>query len=191
MTQQMEEDTRQRLLDASITARTRKAIETAHKRYVLRQGLRVRQRFSPEQKRWMRLLIVDRLIENPGLHDKLRAVVEQLRMNYGFEWVSCPFTVLGQQEARKMMLMAAESEFGDTPMAGPLALVRYHHRQYKIQDITNYDEAYLRAVRLDEEQYFEDKGKALRQELGIKTPVAPSKPEPSRIAVPEPQPSES
>ena len=169
---EMEEQARQTLLKSGATARTRKAIEVAHKRYVLHQGLRARNRFSAEQQRWMRLLLVDRLIENPHLHDRLREAVDQLRLNYGFEWVTCPLTAPAQAEARKIILMAAESEFGDTPMAGPLAYVRYHARTYKIEDITNYDEAYLMAVRLDADRFFVDKGAGMREELGITLPVA-------------------
>ncbi|MGD8237338.1 MAG: hypothetical protein PVH68_02185 [Armatimonadota bacterium] len=191
MMQEMEENARKVLLKANVTARTRKAIEVAHKRYVLWQGLRVRNRFSREQQRWMRLLLVDRLIENPHLHDKLRQTVQQLRQNYGFEWVSCPFTALAQAEARKIILMAAESEFGDTPMAGPLAFVRFHNQTHKIEDITNYDEAYLRAVRLDADRAFVDKGAALREELGIKAPAAGAAGGPARVAAAEPRPSET
>jgi hypothetical protein len=191
MFEQMEEHARRELLESGATARTRKAIEAAHKRYVLRQRLRVRNRFTSEQQRWMRLLLVDRLIENPHLHDRLRPIVEQLRRNYGFEWLSCPFTVRAQAEARKIILMAAESEFGDTPMAGPLAYVRFHHRMYKIEDITNYDEVYLRAVRLEAEHFFVDRGAEMRLELGIRTPTVESKAAPPKLAVPEPRPSGS
>ncbi len=189
--QQMEERARQKLLASGATARTRKAIEAAHKRYVLHQGLRVRHRFTREQQRWMRLLLADRLIENPHLHERLRAIVKQLRLNYGFEWLTCPFTAPAQVEARKIILVAAESEFGDTPMAGPLAYVRYHRRMYRIEDITNYDEAYLRAVRLENEHFFADNGAELREEIGIRTPTAESHAAPAHLPAPQPHPSES
>jgi hypothetical protein len=191
MMQYMEEQARRKLLKSAVTARTRKAIEVAHRRYVLHQGLRMRNRFSPEQQRWMRLLIVDRLLENPHLHDRLRQVVEQLRLNYGFEWLSCPFTTPAQAEARKIILIAAESEFGDTPMAGPLAYVRYHNETCKIEDITNYDEVYLCAVRMDADRFFVDRGAQMREELGIRVPVAESVAQPQEAAAPEPRPSDS
>jgi len=191
MMQEMEEQARQKLLKAEITARTRKAIEVAHKRYVLHQGLRIRNRFSPEQQRWMRLLLVDRLIENPHLHDRLRQTVEQLRLNYGFEWLSCPFTTLAQAEARKIILMAADSEFGDTPMAGRVAFVRFHNKTHDVEDITNYDEVHLRAVRLDDDRFFVDMGAELREELGIKGLSRESETGRRQEPVAEPRPSES
>ena len=187
---EMEAQAHQWLNDSNATARTRKAIEVAHRRYVRHQGLRLRSRFSPEQQRWMRLLLVDRLLENAHLYDRLRDMVEQLRLNYGFEWLSCPFTAPAQAEARKIILISAESEFGDTPMAGPLAYVRFHHRACNIQDITNYDEVYLSAVRLDAERFFVDRGAEMREELAIKMPVAEHRPEASRVAVRRHQPSE-
>jgi len=172
VTRQIEEQVRQKLLEPGVTPRTRRAVDAAHKRYVLRQILRVRGRFSAEQQRWMRLLLADRLIENPNLHRNLKAVVQQLRLNYGFEWVTCPFTIAAQREARNIILTAAESEFGDTPAAGPLAYVRCHHRKYKIRDITNYDEAYLQAVQLENDGFFAGRGRELREEIGVRTPVA-------------------
>lgn len=183
---EIEQEARRKLLEPGVTSQTRRAVDVAHKRYVLRQGLRVRDRFGPEQQRWMWLLIADRLIENPGLYRDLRGVVDQLRRNYGFEWVTCPFTLAAQREARNIILTAAESEFGDTPAAGPLAYVRSHHRKYKIRDITNYDEVYLRAVRLEYDRLFVDRGREAREKLRIRAPVAESVAPASSLPVPEP-----
>ncbi len=163
----MEADARAQLRQVAATARTRKAIEAAHARYVRGRDVLLRRKFTPEQERFMRLMIADYLIRQPELHDRLRLLVRMLGENYGWEWCHCEFTRRARQEARAMILASAESSFGDTPMAGPLALVRYHHETYKIRDVSDYGEMYARAAALMSDRYFLDGGRPYRAELGI------------------------
>jgi len=165
----MEAAVRERLLEIGATARTRKAIESAHRRYVRGRNVLMQVKFAPEQQRFMRLMIAHRLIEYPHLHERLRDVVRQLAANYPLEWCECPFAKPARDEARLMILQSAESAFGATPMAGPLAFVRYHHEMLNINDVSDYGELYTRAARLVADNYFLDNGVEARAALGIKS----------------------
>ncbi|MFQ6133981.1 MAG: hypothetical protein ACE5R4_18200 [Armatimonadota bacterium] len=166
-TDKMEAAVRERLREVGATARTRKAIEVAHRRYVRGRDFLLRPKFTPEQQRFMRLMIADRLMSYPQLHERLREVVNQLGDNYPREWCECPFTKPARDEARLMILQSAESSFGATPMAGPLAFVRYHHQMFRIDDVSDYGLLYARAARLVSDNYFLDRGAAARLALGI------------------------
>ena len=163
----VEEAARRLVIDSGATARTRKAIETAYRRYVVGRNLVLRKRFAPEQERFMRVMIAHRLVEYPHLYNQLRAIVEQLRGNYGFEWASCPLTYPLQDEAKEMILAAAESEFGDTHLDTPLAYGRYHHEMCTVEDITSYGELMSVALKLEAEHVFLDLGAEGRAALGI------------------------
>jgi hypothetical protein len=166
-TKRMEADARAKLRAVAATARTRKAIEAAHARYVRgRDGL-LRRKFTSEQERFLRLMIADYLIRQPELHEKLGLLVRMLADNYGWEWCRCEFTRRARDEGRELILTSAESAFGDTPMAGPLALVRYHHEMLRIRDVSDYGEMYARAAALMSDRFFQDAGRPYREQLGI------------------------
>ncbi|MFQ6099112.1 MAG: hypothetical protein ACE5O2_15380, partial [Armatimonadota bacterium] len=163
----VEEAARRLLIESKATARTRKAIETACRKYVFGRNIALRRRFHPEQQRFMRIIIAHRLVEYPHLHDELKRVVAGIRSNYGFEWASCPLTFPLQDEAKEIILNAAESEFGDTHLDTALAYVRYHHQMCKVQDITSYGELCTIATKLEAERVFLDRGAEYRAALGI------------------------
>ncbi len=108
------------------THRTRQVAEKAFKKIILGRKYLVMPKHSVEERFFLRLMIMFALARRPNLHSKANDVADYFSSNYAFEWTQSPINRSAMLRSRDMILSSAESEFGETPMAAPLAYV-YHH----------------------------------------------------------------
>jgi hypothetical protein len=150
-----------------LIARNREAAEAAWRRAVLRRRYLVIPRHTPIERSFLRMMIKFMIAESPNLAERAVDLARYLSAEYAFEWVLCPCTRIARAEARALMLHAAESEFGETPMARPVAYVQYHWRQYEIRDVANLGECLTMAMFLDQHHHFLCNHVEWRNDLGL------------------------
>ncbi len=157
------------LTELSATHRTRQAAEHAFKKIALGRKYLLIPKHSAEERFFLRLLIIYALACRPNLVGKAVEVADYYSTNYAFEWTESPVSRLALQRARDMILSSAESEFGETPMASPLAYVYHHSSTLGIRNIANYGECYSRSAALTAHRHFHNTEQPWREKLGLHT----------------------
>jgi hypothetical protein len=152
-----------------VTHPMRTAIDrTARKVFGSRKYLVVR-RYSETRQRFLKMMLTFAVAHEPRLLSRLDATARYLAYNYPYEWTLSPLTRPSRQRARDLILSNADSEFGETPLAGALAYARHHPDEARVEHIANYGEVYTRALRLAQVGFFLDRGRERRQDLGLET----------------------
>jgi len=112
------------------------------------------ERFSDEMRIFLPLLLLDAACDHQRLRDKLPEYARYMTGNYAWYWCTAPLTLPMRLQARDLLLREGESDFGETPLAGAMAFVRYHYRMFKITALTDYGVLYNRAYTLEQNGYF-------------------------------------
>jgi len=165
--QEIEKWVKEQLLELNATHRTRSAAEAAYNRVICGRKWLVVPKHSQEERFFLRQMLLYILALRPPLQSKAYDLANYLSDNYAFEWIQSDVTRLAVARARDMILSSAESEFGETPMSGPLAYVYHHHDTLNIRNISNYGECYARAANLIRQRYFVNLDQAWREKLGL------------------------
>ena len=126
----------------------RDEVERIARRYFRGRVLGLFTRFTPEEARFLHLMLLEAAAEHPRLRSHLKEYARYLGRNYRYEWTVAPCTGPLRQEARDLMLRQGDSSFGDTPLAPVLAFVRYHHRTVGLLSLTSFGTLYNRAQAL-------------------------------------------
>jgi len=166
---EMESWTMEQLPELKTTHRTRQAAEHAFNRLARGRRYLLVPKHTEEELFFLRLFILYALARMPHLHARANDVAEYFSTNYAFEWTQLPITRPAVARARDMILSSAESEFGETPMAAPLAYVYHHAKTLHIRNVSNYGECYARAAALVARHYFYNYQQPWRERLGLHT----------------------
>lgn len=165
--EEIEKWVKEQLVELKATHRTRAAAEGAFSKVICGRKWLVMPRHSEEERFFLRQMLLYILALRPPLQSKAYDLASYLSNNYAFEWVQSDVTRLAVARARDMILSSAESEFGETPMSGPLAYVYHHAKTLRIRNISNYGECYSRAANLTRERYFINLDQTWREKLGL------------------------
>ena len=122
---------------------------------------------SEEERFFLRQMLLYSLALRPALQAKANEVASYFSNNYPFEWIQSDVSRLAVARARDMILSSAESEFGETPMSGPLGFVYHHHNTLKVRNVSNYGECYALAANLVRQRYFINEDQPWREKLGL------------------------
>lgn len=150
-----------------MTNRGRQAAERAFHKVIAGRRYLLVPKHTEEERFFLNLMLTLTLAVRPALQSKAYQVADYLATNYAFEWAHFPVARPAIRRARDMILSAAESEFGDTPMAAPLAYVYHHHKTVDIRNVSNYGECYSRAAFLESRRHFLNLEQAWRERLGL------------------------
>ncbi len=112
------------------------------------------ERFPDEMRIFLPLLLLDAACDHQRLRDKLHEYARYMTANYAWVWCTAPLTLPIRLQARDLLLREGESEFGETPLAGAMAFVRYHYRMFNLATLTDYGILYNQAYTLDQNGYF-------------------------------------
>ncbi len=167
LNQGMESWTMEQMNELNTTHHTRQVAEQAYRKVVLGRRYLMLPKHTKEEQFFLRLLVLYALALRPGLTNRAYEVADYYASNYPYEWTQSQITRSAVAAARDRILSSAESEFGETPMAGPLGFVYHHHRTLKIRNISNYGECYSKAVNLVRQRYFMNEEQAWREKLGL------------------------
>ena len=111
-------------------------------------------RFAPEVQAFLPMLLLDAACDHQRLRDKLSEYARYMAANYTWVWCTAPLTVAMRLQARDLLLREGESDFGETPLAGPMAFIRYHWQMMKLTTLTDFGVLYNRAYSLEQNGYF-------------------------------------
>jgi hypothetical protein len=164
---EIEEWVKEQLVELNATHRTRSAAESAYKKVICGRKWLVLRKHSDEERFFLRQMLLYIIALRPGLQAKANEVASYLSDNYAFEWLQSDVTRLAVARARDMILSAAESEFGETPMSGPLGFVYHHHKTLKVRNVSNYGECYALAANLVRQRHFINRDQTWREKLGL------------------------
>ncbi len=114
-------------------------------------------RFHPEVRAFLPILLLDDACDNQRLRDKLREYSRYLAANYIWCWCVAPVTTPLRMQARDLLLREGESGFGETPLAGPMAFIRYHYRMMDLETLTDFGVLYNQAYSLEQNGFFKNR----------------------------------
>jgi len=169
LNERMEQWTMAQLTKLKATHRTRVAAEHAFEKAGLGRRYLLVPKHTEEERFFLRLLILHAIALRPALQARANEVAEYFSTNYAYEWTQSPISVPGRRRARDMILSSAESEFGETPMAGPLGYVYHHHETLRVNNVSDYGECYARAAGLVRTRHFANLHQPWREKLGLHT----------------------
>lgn len=164
---EIEQWVKDKLVDLNATHRTRSVAEHAYEKVICGRKWLVLPKHSEEERFFLRQMLLYTIAVRPGLQGRANEVADYLSTNYAYEWVQSDVTRLAVLRARDMILSSAESEFGETPMAGPLAFVYHHHNTLKVRNVSHYGECYALAANLVRQRYFVNMDQPWRERLGL------------------------
>ena len=164
---QIHEWTMAKLAELRMTNRGHYAAERAFKKVIAGRRYYIVPKHTEEERFFLNLMIMLTLALRPSLQNNANQVADYLATNYPFEGTQSPVARLAILRGRDMILSAAESEFGDTPMAAPLAYTYHHHNTLQIRNVCDYGECYARAAFLEQRRHFMNLEQAWRERLGL------------------------
>lgn len=159
--------TMERLDELQTTHHTRRAAERAHEKVICGRKWLIVPKHTDEEKFFLRLILLHTLALKPALQSKAYEVADYFSSNYPYEWTQSRVARLAIARSRDMILSSAESEFGETPMAAPLAFVYHHNETVGIRNPSNYGECYATAAGLVRQRYFTNQDQPWRERLGL------------------------
>jgi hypothetical protein len=113
-------------------------------------------RFHPDMQEFLPIMLLDAACDHQRLRDKLEEYARYLVSDYPWNWCTAPVTSPLRMQARDLLLREGESDFGETPLAGPIAFIRYHYRMLKLDTLTDFGLLYNRAYTLEMAGYFKN-----------------------------------
>ncbi|MFO8082266.1 MAG: hypothetical protein R6V07_18450 [Armatimonadota bacterium] len=158
---------KEQLVEMKATHRSRSAAEAAYKRVICGRKWLVLPKHSEEERFFLRQMLLYIIGLRPALQAKAYEVANYLSNNYPFEWIQSDVTRFAIARSRDMILSSAESEFGETPMSGPLGFVYHHHKMLKVRNVSDYGECYALAANLVRQRYFINEDQPWREKLGL------------------------
>lgn len=164
---QMEQQTLKITRAMRMTDPVRAAAERAFRRVARARRYGVMPRHSEVQQRLLRCMIVQALGVDPALQKRAKELGRYYSRNYAYECLSNGVLAPARALAQDMILRAADSEWGDTPLAGQLAYVLVHHQELDVKHLSAYSELYTRALTLDRGGFFRDQAGLWRIRLGL------------------------
>lgn len=165
--EKIEKETFRATQELRMTAPVRAVAERAFRKVARARRYGVLPRHSEVQQRFLRCMILQALGIDPALQKRAREVARYYSKNYVCECLSNAVTLPAREIARDMILRAADSEWGDTPLAGQLAYVIVHHQELEVNHLSDYSELYTRALTLDRGGFFYDRAGLWRVRLGL------------------------
>ena len=165
--QEIEDWVKTQMVELKATHRTRQAAEHAFNKVICGRKWLIIPRHKEEERFYLRLMLLHTIALRPGLQSKANEIAHYFSGNYPYEWVQSPVTRLAVGRARDMILSSAESEFGETPMSGPLGFVYHHHKTHRVRNVSNYGECYALAANLMRQRYFINQDQPRREKLGL------------------------
>ena len=165
--QQMEQRNAQLVRMLQITDPVRRTVEQVYRKFICGHRYWLVGRHTPMERRFLRMMLTLALATDSSLQAQAKRVGRYLSNNYAYEWCASPVSSPGRAAARDMILRAADSRFDETPYAAQLGYVLFHHQDLRIKNVSDYSEMYTRALALDQERYFRDKGLEERHALGL------------------------
>jgi len=137
----------------------RKSVEQIDRRYFRGRKLLLcgPPRFHPEMQAFLPLILLDDACDNQRLRDKLKEYSRYLAGNYVWCWCVAPVTTPLRMQARDLLLREGESDFGETPLAGAMAFIRYHYRMMKLETLTDFGVLYNQAYSLEQAGFFKNR----------------------------------
>ncbi len=167
LNQKMEDWTMAQLHDLGATHSTRGTAQRAYDKVVCARRYLLVPKHTEEERFFLRLMLLHTLALKPALQAKAYELAEYLSSNYPYEWTQTPITRYARRRARDLILSAAESEFGETPMAGPLAYVYHHVDTVGVENPSDYGECYVQAASLVRHRHFTNTEQTWRERLGL------------------------
>lgn len=163
MEQRIQERTRALRMTDLVRRAARKAATTAgrSRRYLFLS------RHTPTQRRFLRQMVELALATDPSLRDRAGKVAKYFSRNYAFEWMINPVTAPARELAKDAILRAGDSEYGETPLAGPMAYVMFHHNEVGVANVAAYSEVYKRTLKLERMGFFRDRYERMRRALRL------------------------
>jgi hypothetical protein len=125
------------------------------------------ERHTPTQQRFLRMMVELAFATDPSLQTRGRQVAKYYSRNYAFEWMVNPVTAPARELARDTILRAGDSEYGETPLAGPMAYVMFHHDEIGVANVAAYSDVYTRTLQLERMGFFRERQQGLRQRLHL------------------------
>jgi hypothetical protein len=168
----MEQLTLDRARELRMSAAQRVAADRAYRKVKRARRLLFFPKHTSTQLRFLRCMIRLTLAAYPALLKRGSQVARYFSDNYGYEWAGNPVTELGRALARDMILRAADSEWGETPLAAAFAYVLFHHEDLELEHPSSYSDVYTRALRLGRDGVLDDLGAEARERLGLAPPNA-------------------
>jgi hypothetical protein len=178
---QIEERMQRMVRDLRMTQPMRVVAQRAFARASRARRFLILPRHTATQRRFLRGMIYLALATDSSLQKKAGKVAKFYSRYYVYEWLINPVTAPARQLARDAILRSGDSEYGETPLAGPLAYVMFHHDEVDVQHLSAYSELYTRTLALDRLGFFRDRGAWARQRVGVPSYAerpAPAKPAP-------------
>jgi hypothetical protein len=166
---EIEDWTMAKLAELRMTHRSRQAAEHAFNKVVAGRRYLLIPKHTEEERYFLRLMIMLAIAKRPGLQSRAPEVADYYSTAYPFEWTQSPIARPAIRRAQDMILSAAESEFGETPMAPALAYVYHHHNTLNIRNVSSYGECYTHAASLTHHRHFVNLEQAWRERLGLQT----------------------
>ncbi len=166
---EMSEWTMEQVAKLRMTSRGHQVAKRAFKKVIAGRRYLLVPKHTEEERFFLNLMLTLTLALRPTLQAKAYQVADYLATNYAFEWTQFPVSRPAIRRARDMILSAADSEFGDTPIAPALAYVYHHHNTLGIRNVSDYGECYARAAFLESRRHFLNLDQAWRERLGLHT----------------------
>ena len=127
------------------------------------------ERHTPTQQRFLRMMVELAFATDPSLQNRARQAAKYYSRNYAFEWMVNPVMAPARELARDTILRAGDSEYGETPLAGPMAYVMFHHDEVGVANVAAYSDVYTRTFKLERAGFFRERLQAMRQRLHLPT----------------------
>ncbi len=167
MVREMEQRNAQLARMLQITDPVRRTVEQVYRKFICGYRYWLVGRHTPMEKRFLRMMLTLTLATDSSLQAQAKRVGRYLSNNYAYEWCASPVSSPGRAAARDMILRAADSRFDETPYAAQLGYVLFHHQDLRVKNVSDYSELYTRALALDQEGFFRDKGLEERHAIGL------------------------
>ncbi len=143
--------------EANLSHVVREEVQRIARKYFRGRTLGLFTRFTPEEARFLHMMLLEAAAEHPRLRSHLSEYARYLGRNYPYEWCVAPATAAARQEVRDLLLRQGESAFGETPLAPAVAFVRYHYATLGRVSLTDLGLLYNRAYKLHSAGYFINK----------------------------------
>ncbi len=163
----MEQWTEEQVRELHMTQPGRQAARRAVRKITMARKWLIFPRHSPTERRFLRMMLHLAIATDPALQDRAAELAKYMSKNYPSEWLSNPVTLIARSIARDVILREADSAFGNTPLAGQLAFVLFHHQEYRVENVSDYAALYSWAVNLDKVGFFRDRFSHWRVDLGL------------------------
>ena len=165
--QKMEQGTAQQVSELRMTQPGRGAVQRSYRKVICGRSYWLVPRHSALERRFLRMMLELAIATDPSLQDRAVEVARYMSKNYPYEWLTSAVTYMARSGAQDLILRAADSSFGSTPLARELGFVLFHHRKLHITNVSDYTELYSRALSLDKTGLFHDEYPDWRLDLGL------------------------